>query len=37
MTERVITNLTNENVPVFRDIYDAVSCLGVSYRQYRHS
>jgi len=34
MTERVITKLSTENIPVFRDIYDAVSCLGVSYRQY---
>jgi acetyl coenzyme A synthetase (ADP forming)-like protein len=37
MTERVITKLSTENIPVFRDIYDAVSCLGVSYRQYRHA
>jgi len=37
LTENVVTRLTLENVPVFRDIYDAVSCLGVSYRQYKHS
>ncbi len=37
MTERVITKLSTENIPIFRDIYDAVSCLGVSYRQYRHA
>jgi len=36
MTEKVVSELTYEGVPVFRDIYDAVSCLGVSYRQYRH-
>ena len=36
MTEKVVTQLTFEGVPVFRDIYDAVSCLGVSYKQYRY-
>jgi acetyltransferase len=37
LTEHVVSQLTLENIPVFRDIYDAVSCLGVSYRQYRHA
>ncbi len=37
MTERVITVLSKDNVPVFRDVYDAVSCLGVSYTQFRHA
>jgi len=37
MTERVITDLSKENIPVFRDVYDAVSCLGVSYTQFRHA
>ena len=37
MTERVINDLSVENIPVFRDVYDAVSCLGVSYSQYRHA
>ena len=37
MTERVITELSKENIPVFRDVYDAVSCLGVSYTQFRHA
>ncbi len=37
MTENVISVLTKENVPVFRDVYDAVSCLGASYIQYRHA
>lgn len=36
LTEKVVTNLKLESVPIFRDIYDAVSCLGVSYRQYRY-
>ena len=36
MTERVIFDLSTENIPVFRDVYDAVSCLGVSYTQFRH-
>ena len=37
MTERVITDLSKENIPIFRDVYDAVSCLGVSYTQFRHA
>lgn len=37
MTERVVTDLSTENIPVFRDVYDAVSCLGVSYTQFRHA
>ena len=37
VTEKVITDLSLENIPVFRNIYDAVSCLGVVYSQFRHS
>ncbi|MCJ7801945.1 MAG: acetate--CoA ligase family protein [Candidatus Marinimicrobia bacterium] len=37
MTEMVIADLSRENIPVFRDVYDAVSCLGVSYTQFRHA
>ena len=37
VTEKVITDLSLENIPVFRNIYDAVSCLGVVYSQFRYS
>ena len=30
--EAIIRKLRNEGIPVFSDIYDAVSCLGVLYR-----
>ncbi|MFQ6614033.1 MAG: acetate--CoA ligase family protein [Fidelibacterota bacterium] len=29
LTEQAIARLTQENVPVFRDVYEAVSCLGI--------
>ena len=30
-TERCINALTKKNIPVFRDVYNATSCLGVAY------
>lgn len=30
-TERCIKALTQKNIPVFRDVYNATSCLGVAY------
>lgn len=35
LTEKSITDLNRENVPVFRDVYEAVSCLGVLHKQFR--
>ncbi|MEA1871748.1 MAG: acetate--CoA ligase family protein, partial [Candidatus Bipolaricaulota bacterium] len=32
--EAIIRKLRNEGIPVFSDIYDAVSCLGVLYRSW---
>lgn len=29
LTEKAIARLTKENIPVYRDVYEAVSCLGV--------
>ena len=29
LTEQAIGRLTKENIPVFRDVYEAVSCLGI--------
>jgi acetyltransferase len=37
LTEKSITDLNRENVPVFRDVYEAVSCLGVLHKQFRAS
>ncbi|NQU27384.1 MAG: acetate--CoA ligase family protein [Candidatus Marinimicrobia bacterium] len=30
-TERCITALTKSNIPVYRDVYNATSCLGIAY------
>ncbi len=30
-TERCITTLTKNNIPVYRDVYNATSCLGIAY------
>jgi acetyl coenzyme A synthetase (ADP forming)-like protein len=35
--EKVINDLSSENIPIFRNIYDAVSCLGVVYTKFRQS
>ncbi len=32
--EAIIRKLRNEGIPVFSDIYDAVSCLGILYRSW---
>lgn len=34
--ERCIEALANRGIPVFGEVYEAVSCLGVSYGQYRY-
>jgi len=34
--ERCIGELRSDNVPVFADVYEAVSCLGSIYRCYNH-
>ena len=34
--EKIITRLSRENIPVFGDIYEAVSCLGKLYEYHRY-
>jgi len=34
--EHAIVRLSRKNVPVFGDVYEAVSCLGTLYRYYRY-
>jgi acyl-CoA synthetase (NDP forming) len=36
LTETSIKDLNTKNVPVFGDVYEAVSCLGSLYTHYRH-
>ncbi len=35
-TENSIVHLRSRSVPIFLDVYDAVSCLGANYRNYRN-
>lgn len=36
ITEQAISDLSRQKVPIFRDVYDSVSCLGASYFVYRN-
>lgn len=36
ITEQTITDLNREAIPVYRDVYEAVSCLGAQFSYYRH-
>jgi acetyltransferase len=36
LTETSIANLNRNNIPVYGDVYEAVSCLGSLYTHYRH-
>ncbi len=37
LSETVIDKLLDVNIPVYRDVYDAVGCLGAIYFQYRNT
>jgi acetyltransferase len=35
LTEKSITNMSRKNIPVYKDVYEAVSCLGILHAQFR--